>query len=355
MASDTDTSSYNDTLGENLRESTGLVTIVYYLIGSVGILGNLLVIVVILNFRAMRSKNVNVLVLNQSFVDMLASVLVVAETHIDTSTYLAGVWGELVCRFWLNTVPLWSLLMASTINILVITLERYVAVVHPLGYRNYNEHAKRRLTAVAMASAWVAGFAFNMATTSSTSAVRQHRCYSMVFFASDTWKKVAGVAAFLFEFLIPLAICVVCYARIVHTLGQKVAPQTGPIVASASLQSQGSTVSRQTKAKMIRNVHKTFGIVVVCAIVLNTGNHCLFLAFNFGYPLDFTGALYHVSVIGAFANCCVNPFIYALKYKMFQQGLKRLFCRYKPAAENTSVYTIHTDCRLQARQDTPHV
>ena len=351
---------HNDTLGENLRQSKGIVTIAYYVIGSIGILGNLLVIVVILNFRAMRSKNVNVLVLNQSFIDMFASVLIIAETHIDPGTHLEGVWGDLACRFWLNTVPLWSLLLASTMNILAISLERYVAVVHPLGYRNYSDHAKRRLVTVAMASAWIAGFAFNFATTSSTSGVRHQRCFNSAFFPSYAWKKTAGVAAFFFEFLLPLAICVACYARIVKTLRQKVAPQTVSSVASSShlgavgqggagvqvgAGGQGGAFNRQAKAKMIRNVHKTFGIIVMCAIICNTGNQCIFLAFNFGYRLDFTGALYNVTVIGAFANCCVNPFIYAFKYKMFQHGVKRLFCRYSAVSGSSNVHTTHSECR----------
>ena len=354
---------HNDTLGENLRQSKGIVTIAYYVIGSIGILDNLLVIVVILNFRAMRSKNFNVLVLNQSFIDMFASVLIIAETHIDPGTYLEGVWGDLACRFWLNTVPLWSLLMASTMNILAISLERYFAVVHPLGYRNYSEHAKRRLTNVAMASAWITGFALNFATTSATSGVREHHCFNTAFFPSEAWKKTAGVALFFFEFLLPLAICVACYARIVKTLRQKVAPQTVSFVASSShlgasgqggaggqggACGQGGTFNRQAKTRMIRNVHKTFGIIVVCAIICNTGNQCLFLAFNFGYRLDFTGALYNVTVIGAFANCCVNPFIYAFKYKMFQHGVKRLFCRYSAVSGHSSMHTTNTSCRLNA-------
>ena len=359
MTSEVSTTS-SDKRGENVKESEGIVNIAYYVIGSIGILGNLLVIVVILNFRAMRSKNVNVLVLNQSIIDMFASVLIIAETHIDPGTYLDGVWGDLACRLWLNTVPLWSLLMASTMNILAISLERYVAVVHPLGYRNYSKRAKRRLTTITNASAWFVGFAFNIATTSTTSAVSDHRCVSMVFFPSEAWKKTAGVAAFFFEFLLPLTICVVCYARIVKTLRQKVAPQTASVVASSShlgAGAQGGAFNSQANAKMIRNVHKTFGIIVVCAIVCNTGNHCLFLAFNFGYRLDFTGALYNVSVIGAFANCCVNPFVYAFKYKMFQHGLKKLFCRYSSVSEHGSVYTTHSECRpnVNTRTDTLHM
>ena len=113
----------------------------------------------------------------------------------------------------------------------------------------------------------------------------------------------------------------------------------------------------QAKSKMIRNTHNTFGIIVMCAIVCNTSNHYIFLAFNFGYRLDFSGALYNVSVIGAFSNCCVNPFVYVFKYKMFQHGLKRLFCGCSSVSEHGSVYTTHSECRpnVNTRTDTLHM
>ena len=321
----------NYTIGGNLRESSGVVSVAYHVIGCVGILGNALVIVVIFNFRAMRAKNVNVLVLNQSFIDMLASAFIIAQTHVDTDVHLEGVWGDIVCRLWLASVPLFSLLMSSNINILLITLERYFAVVHPLHYHSISDPVKRRLVNVAMASAWIFSLAFNCAITSTTSAVRDHRCHSMTFYYNEVWKKTAGVAAFFFEYLLLIALCLVCYACIIHTLRQKVAPQATSTDPTAS---RGTAVNARANATMIRNVHKTFGIVVLCSIVCNSCNHCLFLAFNFGYSVDFSGTLYNISVIASFANCCVNPFVYAFKYKMFQQGLRRLFLR--QTSENDS-------------------
>ena len=226
----------NDTSGENLRDSHGAVTIAYKLIGSVGCLGNLLVIVVIVNFGAMKKKNVNVLVLNQSLIDGLASVLIIAQTHIDRGAYLDGVWGDFVCRFWLNSMLLWGRLTSSNINILSITLERYSAVVHPIRYRNISERMKRRLMAVVIASIWVAGLGYNCAIASTTSGVRDHRCYSIAFFSSEAWKKTTGMVTFLFPFFLPIVTCIVCYVRIIQTLRQKVSSQ----MADAGMSTSGA-------------------------------------------------------------------------------------------------------------------
>ena len=344
----------NDTSGENLRDSHGAITTAYYVIGSVGILGNMLVIVVIFNFRAMKNKNVNVLVLNQSLIDALASVLIIAQTRIDRRAYLDGVWGDFVCRFWLNSMLLWGLLTASNINILSITLERYLAVVHPIRYRNVSERIRHRLMAVVIGSTWIAGLGYNCAIASTTSGVRDHRCCSVAFFRSEAWKKTAGLVTFLFPFLLPIVTCIVCYVRIIQTLRQKVASQTANAV---ELTNQGDAHNSQRKTELTRNVHTTFCIVLVCSILCNTGNNCLFLAFNFGYSLDFTGALYNVSVIASFANCCVNPFIYSFKYKLFQQGLRKLFCRYSLAVENSSSMSRaegRVDVHVCVDNDTPH-
>jgi len=42
------------------------------------------------------------------------------------------------------------------------------------------------------------------------------------------------------------------------------------------------------------------------------------------YTLDFSGWFYHFSVVLVFLNSCINPFIYAAKYREFQKGVKRL-------------------------------
>ena len=41
-----------------------------------------------------------------------------------------------------------------------------------------------------------------------------------------------------------------------------------------------------------------------------------------GAPVDFTQVYYHVSVIFAICNSCLNPIIYSLKNKPYRVGLK---------------------------------
>ena len=45
--------------------------------------------------------------------------------------------------------------------------------------------------------------------------------------------------------------------------------------------------------------------------------------FNIGYDVDFNGTFFKVSILMAFINCTVNPFIYLIQYKDYQQALKQ--------------------------------
>ena len=41
---------------------------------------------------------------------------------------------QFVCRFWMTRCPLWGMMVSSAYSIVMLTLERYVAIVHPFVY-----------------------------------------------------------------------------------------------------------------------------------------------------------------------------------------------------------------------------
>ena len=88
-----------------------------------------------------------------------------------------------------------------------------------------------------------------------------------------------------------------------------------------------------------RNVIKTFVIVCVTYFICWTPNHVTYLWFFLGGDLDFDSAPYFFTVILAFLNMCVNPFIYTFKYHKFQVGLKRAFGLKQQVSEGISLQT----------------
>jgi hypothetical protein len=80
----------------------------------------------------------NLLIVNQNFIDLIASVLilltsVVQDDATGMSYYSAS--DQFVCRIWVTRYPLWGMLISSTYSILAVSLERYVAIVHPIYYK----------------------------------------------------------------------------------------------------------------------------------------------------------------------------------------------------------------------------
>jgi len=81
----------------------------------------------------------NILIVNQSVIDMVASffTLLTAVVEVDgTRMSPDSIWDQFVCRIWLIRTPLWSILISSTYNIFLTTIERYIAVIYPIWYNN---------------------------------------------------------------------------------------------------------------------------------------------------------------------------------------------------------------------------
>jgi len=81
---------------------------------------------------------------NQSVVDLCASffTLLTAVVEVDgTRMSRDSIYDQFVCRIWLTRIPLWVFLDTSTYAILLIALERYIAVVYPFFYNvRMNDH-----------------------------------------------------------------------------------------------------------------------------------------------------------------------------------------------------------------------
>ena len=70
---------------------------------------------------------------------------------------------------------------------------------------------------------------------------------------------------------------------------------------------------------------KTLLIVGLCFIICWSQNQIEYLMYNLGYPIDFNSNYHHFTVLMVFINCTVNPFIYLIKYRDYQEALKKFF------------------------------
>jgi len=95
-------------------------------------------------------QTMNILIVNQSVIDMSASffTLLTAVVEVDgTRMSRDSSYDQFVCRIWLTRTPLWCFLFTSTYNILLTTLERYVAVIYHVWYNKKVRSVCRLLSA----------------------------------------------------------------------------------------------------------------------------------------------------------------------------------------------------------------
>ena len=305
---------FNVSDDSNRRGSNDYLKITYAIPAVLGIVGNFLVICIIAKSTILLKMYTNILIMNQSIVDLLASLLIlVTKVLMEPRRDLTGIAGELYCRLWGSHFLLWSLLISSSYSLMALTFERYVSIVHPILHREKVSTSKViQLAGVA----WCPGFLVTLIYTVSVYRVRDGRCIfgSNVF--SDSGRKAYGVAMFVIQYLIPAVCFITCYSRIFICLRNRVVDES---------QASNNTAAVQ-KARARRNVLKTFVIVVVCYMACTSCNQFLMLASNFGVSVDFRGVFYHFTVVATFTNCCINPFIYALKFERYQNEFSKLFC-----------------------------
>ena len=300
--------------------------VMYALIGIIGIIGNTFTIVVISLTPEMRKKFTNWFLINQSVIDALASFLLIGDVvKLGKTEQFSGTIGDMRCKIVQSGFFMWSLFMASTYNLILITLERYLAVVYPITHK---KHMNVTRIAVSLTVPWVVGLAFNAYGPILTK-VMDGSCHFMNF--NNQHEALAiGWLSFLLQYLLPLVMMIWCYSRMALQLSK------------SNLKASSST----EKAK--NNIVKTLTLVCVCFVLCWTWNQMFFLLFNMGVSrskLDIGGWFYSFTVTAANLNCISNPFIYAFKYRQFKKGALALFCKGRagigPEESSTATHTTH--------------
>ena len=388
----------------------------YMAIGSLGLLGNSLVIVVIFKYTTMRRSLTNLLIINQSTIDMVTSAILLtsyASRYENNNIIPSGTVGEIICRLWTSNCLLWGFFTSSTYNLVALSLERYAKVVHPIWYQQAFTRWRAYMLLVTI---WLVGIIYNIVTIVPTSGVVDGMCFPLAFFPSVKVQKFVGIVTIIAQFIFPLLILIFSYVNMVRILGRRVRPadvpcysieanstvireshisqseqkciatyrdvinnhdktrvtnvahgksvnvhkevlppisndqpnitarptsvpvslpeeatnnQTKPCntVPSSSESQPNRGLRRILRAK--HNVVKTLAVVIICFIFCWIWNEVFFLLFNLGGKVSFSSRFYKFSLIAVYLNCCLNPFIYAFKYREFQKGLKKLFCSRK--------------------------
>ena len=293
--------------------------IAYIIIFVISLTGNTLIIYVVRKSKHIQ-RNVNYLILNMAISDLFTAVLVIPTKivqiilDIDEERWLiTGLGGQITCkllRFVLD-IPL----SVSTLTLVLIALERFVAVVFPLRAKRITS----RLRVALILSTWIISVAL-------------HGPYFYIFkiveydsesYCIPTWEPVfeePATGKFYASFLcvaliiIPFTLLVVIYTIIVLTLVKQ---------RNALREAVRGGVLRD---KMNRNVLKmAVTIVVLFAICWGPVNIYIFIfifVWNWDVPRCVLPAFPFIAEFFAHTNSAINPFVYFGFVENYRRSLR---------------------------------
>ncbi|XP_071499814.1 galanin receptor type 1-like [Diadema antillarum] len=309
-----------------------ILRVSYSLIGAVGMLGNGLVLFVIYRVPSLRNIT-NLFIFNQSLIDFVSSVFLCVcfltpVIPLPSDATLAAIF----CAIWSSRYIYWGAHKASTTNLLVLTLERYVAIVHPIYYRR---HIRRRRAVMVAILVWVIGYAFQLFWAAVQRVVGG---VCLIDWPNKEAKMAFGLLLFFTQIVIPVSIMIFIYVSIYMVLNGRISTVSVEEDEPSRQQGQdgGSQPSRPApaglrnvlpnyRAAARNNVLKTLLIICIVYVVCWAPNMTIFVYYSVGGKVDFSGWQYLSAVCLAFGNMVLNPFIYTFKYDKFKKALGKVF------------------------------
>ncbi len=284
----------------------------YLTLGSLGLIGNAFVCLVMIRYRNVFNSSTNKLIIHQSLVDFLASLvfilrrcLVISPGNVPQNTL-----GSFYCRLWLPAIPQFGLFITSSYNLVAISIERYYATCQPVRHRNLFPGSRLKMI---MAAVWMCGWVpeFHVIFTAQRVA---GDCYHIwPSYASQT---VGGFLVFLIELIIPIAVIIFAYTKIILELRKR----------SRARAEDNNQDARNMLSRANKNVTKTLLVVVVFFGICWTPASINYLLFNLGINellvLNIVSPASFLTV-----NMCTNPIIYCFTYERFQKQAKKMMCR----------------------------
>ena len=143
------TSDYTTTTATFLDPAWQLATIIefyfQYVLIAIGVFGtanNATVLYALIAENAQNTKKhaINSLIINQNLLDFCSCILLVVTYSIGMRTDLTGALGYFLCTVFISDNAIYCTLNASVINLVALTIERYLKVVHPFWSK---KHLKR--------------------------------------------------------------------------------------------------------------------------------------------------------------------------------------------------------------------
>jgi len=292
-------------------------------VGIIGTAANSLIIyaLIVHNARETKKRVVNWLIINQNLLDFCCCIIVVVSCSIIVSNiYLTGALGNILCKVFISGSAHYCLLNASVINLMGITIERYLKVVYPFWSK---KNLKNWMIYAAIAFSWIAGILSVGPLGIVTSVVADGACLDFqLYFESLEMKNAYGAWNLFSFFFLPLIVFVYCYGHIVAVMRKQARVMAGHNV-EGSAQSSSQAQSKRVKWNIIKTMIIVSVFFGACYFPLNVW---IMVVENPQHPFEL--AITFLFTTLPYINISLNPFIYAIKHEGVRRILSRvIICR----------------------------
>lgn len=302
-----------------------LFNIVNMVIGALGAVANFFTCIVFLCHKPLRQRIPNYFLANQCIIDLFISMILFLNVTV-TASPSGYVPRLLFCYLWSSRVVFSGLFNASIFNLAVLTVERYLEVVHPIVHKLSLSRSK---VIGALAFSWMLGIGYKLIVVLSTTTFGGGPGGPCLFgvFASEAAGEVNVVVGCLVELIAPVVTIAICYTLMVRSMQRTVHPMTSSSSSGAGGGGGAGAGGAVVAAKIRKNILKTLLIVVIFMSCSLVPKQCFSFAAGFAAIVDYNSVPFRSSLLFMYLNCCVNPFIYLAKYAEFRKGVRKMVDR----------------------------
>ena len=308
------------TTGSDMTSSSSRGTDFYFqcavvVIGVIGTAANAFIIYALVTSKQQKK---HILIINQNALDMFACVFLVVTYSVKLcNIYLTGTSGHWLCATILSEMFVWWGNLGSRIGLAIITIYRYLKVVHPTWSKKW---LRKWMTNSAMLLSWIIPLIYSASVNFTTTAVIDGVCYAAVIWQNQAVKTAHGIFNFMFFYVTILTIIIYCYARILVVIRRQASVMAG--------HSQGGPNIAQTLSSQIQtNVIKTMILVSAFYAVTNFPVDFYFLLVNVNADVTLLEGGYYATVFIVFLYSCANPLIYITQFQPVKETLRSLIRR----------------------------
>ena len=291
---------------------------IYCVISTVSFIGNTLVILVFVWDKKLLKKSYNMFILSLAIADMFTGItLMTSPVFITFPRPTSPFLGELFCRLLWNFFLPWQLGIFSVHICLLLTIERWFAVVKP---HKYGDIFSRRKVIGCIFASWV------WSCILVCSAILETVYNPFSVFICDTKLigkgSVARVFVGVFQIIMGgFAPCLVMTGLYIHMV----------VVIGSSAAATGASKAK-LRGKMTRMVAVTCLVLTICFAPSQ-----IFLLLSFAGKTTLGSMVHHVLSLFTFFNSCVNPIVYGLSNKSYRHSYKKILFALCPRVLESSV------------------